>query len=266
MNVLELKNVSREYCTDKKINTIALNDVSLTVENNAFIGIMGTSGSGKTTLLNVASGIDQCDKGEINIWNQNICKMKKDELSVFRRNNIGMVFQDFNLLNSLTVKENIMVPLILGEKSELTYGNYIDQYANIFNISEILEKYPYEISGGQMQRVAICRAIINNPKIIFADEPTGNLDSKSSEKVLSYFELVHKQYDTSILMVTHDPFSASYCERVVFLQDGSIIKEIRKQGDKIDFLNEIMETLKNLNDIKLEKETTSKTDISQRIE
>ena len=262
MNVLELKNVSKKYCTNKKINTIALDNISLAVKNNEFIGIMGTSGSGKTTLLNVASGIDKCDEGEINIWDNNICKMKKNDLSIFRRDNIGMVFQDFNLLDSLTVRENIMVPLILDEKIELIHGNCIDQYAKIFNINEILEKYPYEISGGQMQRVAICRAIINNYKIIFADEQTGKLDSKSSETVLSYFELVHKQYDASILMVTHDPFSASYCERVVFLQDGSIIKEIKKQGDKGDFLNDIIETLKHFNNLYIKNKATSETYIN----
>ncbi len=247
MNVLELKNVYKKYTTNKKHNTVALNQVNLTLESNEFVGIMGTSGSGKTTLLNVASGIDKCDDGEIYIWDNNICKMEKNELSLFRRNNIGMVFQDFNLLSSLTVKENIMVPLILDKKYEIMEGDYISKFANMLDIEEILERYPYEISGGQQQRVAICRALINNPKIIFADEPTGNLDSKSSEKVLSYFELVHNECTASILMVTHDPFSASHCERVVFLQDGSIIKEIRKQGDKDKFLNNILEVLQSFN-------------------
>ncbi|GCD13022.1 ABC transporter ATP-binding protein [Clostridium tagluense] len=250
MNVLEVKNVCKKYSSIKKVNTIALKNINLTLENNEFLGIMGTSGSGKTTLLNVASGIDKCDEGEINIWDNNICKMKKNELSVFRRNNIGMVFQDFNLLSSLTVKENIMVPLILDKKYEIMEGDIVNKFANMLDIDEIMEKYPYEISGGQQQRVAICRAIINNPKIIFADEPTGNIDSKSAEKVLSYFELLHDECNASILMVTHDPFSASYCDRVVFLQDGSIIKEIRKQGDKVKFLNNIMEVLQEFNTIK----------------
>jgi ABC-type lipoprotein export system ATPase subunit len=256
MNVLEMKNVGKKYSTNKKVNTIVLKNINLTLKNNEFVGIMGTSGSGKTTLLNVASGIDKCDEGEINIWDNNICKMKKNELSLFRRKNIGMVFQDFNLLSSLTVKENIMVPLILDKNYEIMEGDIVNKFANMLDIDKIMERYPYEISGGQQQRVAICRAIINNPKIIFADEPTGNLDSQSSEKVLSYFELLHNECNASILMVTHDPFSASYCDRVVFLQDGSIIKEIRKQGDKVKFFNSIMEELQDFNTIKIKKETS----------
>lgn len=254
MNVLEIKNVCKKYSLNKKVNTMVLKNINMNLGNNEFLGIMGASGSGKTTLLNVASGIDKCDEGEINIWDNNICKMKKNELSLFRRSNIGMVFQDFNLLSSLTVKENIMVPLILDKKYEAMEGNIVNKLANMLDIDKILESYPNEISGGQQQRAAICRAIINNPKIIFADEPTGNLDSQSSEKVLSYFELLHKECDASILMVTHDPFSASYCDRVVFLQDGEIIKEIRKNGDKVEFFDSIMKELKALNTSKIKKE------------
>ena len=187
MNVLEMKNVCKKYSLNKKVNTIVLNNINMTLGNNEFLGIMGTSGSGKTTLLNVASGIDKCDEGEINIWDNDICKMKKNELSLFRRNNIGMVFQEFNLLSSLTVKENIMAPLILDKKYEIMEGDVVNKLANMLDIDKVLERYPYEISGGQQQRAAICRAIINNPKIVFADEPTGNLDSQSSEKVLLYF-------------------------------------------------------------------------------
>ncbi|KHD34961.1 multidrug ABC transporter ATP-binding protein [Clostridium acetobutylicum] len=250
MNVLEIKNVYKKYASNKKINTMVLKNINLSIKDNEFVGIMGSSGSGKTTLLNVASGIDKCDEGEISIWNNNICKMKKNELSLFRRNNIGMVFQDFNLLNSLTVKENIMVPLILDKKYEIMEGNTVMELAKRFDIGEIMNKYPYEISGGQKQRAAICRAIVNNPKIIFADEPTGNLDSRSSKKVLSYFEVMNSEYNASILMVTHDAYSASYCDRVVFLKDGSIIKEIRKQGDKTKFFSCIMKTLEDLNTVK----------------
>jgi ABC-type lipoprotein export system ATPase subunit len=245
MNILEMKNVCKKYSLNNKVNTMVLRNINMTLENNEFLGIMGTSGSGKTTLLNVASGIDKCDEGEINIWDNNICKMKKNELSLFRRSNIGMVFQDFNLLSSLTVKENIMVPLILDKKYEIMGGDIVNKLANMLDIDMI--------SGGQQQRTAICRAIINNPKIIFADEPTGNLDTQSSEKVLSYFELLHKERDASILMVTHDPFSASYCDRVVFLQDGEIIKEIRKTGDKVKFFDSIMKELQDLNTSKIKK-------------
>lgn len=251
MNILEIKNVSKSYTNNRKTNiTTALEDISFTIENNEFVGIMGPSGSGKTTLLNITSGIDQCNKGEINVGGNDISKMGKNELSLFRRKNIGMVFQDYNLLNSLTAKENIMVPLILDKNHEIMEGNKIEEIADIFDIGDIMNKYPYEMSGGQQQRVAICRAIINNPRIIFADEPTGNLDSKISEKVLSYFELIRNQYNISILMVTHDPFSASFCNRVVFLQDGSIIKEIRKKSDKNQFFNRILKELQNVNEDK----------------
>jgi len=247
MNVLEMKNVCKNYSFNKKVNTVVLKNINLTMANNEFVGIMGTSGSGKTTLLNLASGIDKCNEGDINIWNNNICKMEKNELSLFRRNNIGMVFQDFNLLSSLTVKENIIVPLILDKKYEIIEGDIVNKLADMLDIGQILEKYPYEISGGQQQRAAICRAVINNPKIIFADEPTGNLDSISSEKVLSYFKLLHNECSTSILMVTHDPFSASYCDRVIFLQNGSITKEIRRKGDKFEFFNFIMKEMQYFN-------------------
>lgn len=256
MKVLEIKDVCKKYSNNKKVKTVVLRNINLTLNNNEFVGIMGASGSGKTTLMNIASGIDKCDEGEINLLDNNICKMKKNELSLFRRNNIGMVFQDFNLLSSLTLKENIMVPLILDKKYELMESDIVNKFANILDIEMVLERYPYEISGGQQQRAAICRAIINNPKIIFADEPTGNLDSKSSEKVLSYFELIQKEYNTSILMVTHDPFSASYCDRVVFLQDGSIIKEIKKKGDKGNFFNSIVSELQNFNQSKVKEKTS----------
>lgn len=240
MNVLEMKNVCKKYSTNKKVTTMTLKNLNLTLKDNEFVGIMGSSGSGKTTLLNLASGIDKCDEGEIHILENDICKMKKNDLSLFRRNNIGMVFQDFNLLSSLTVKENIMVPLILDKKYEIMEEDIVEDLTNMLDIGKIMEMYPYEISGGQQQRVAICRAIINNPKIIFADEPTGNLDLNSSKKVLSYLELLHNKRNTSILMVTHDTFSASYCDRVVFLKDGLIVEEIRKQGNKAEFLNCIM--------------------------
>lgn len=255
MNILEMKNVHKKY-SNKKVDAVVLKNINLELKNNEFVSIMGSSGSGKTTLLNVASGIDKCDEGEINIWNNNICKMNKNELSLFRRSNIGIVFQDFNLLSSLTVKENIIVPLILDKKYDIIESDIVNKLANMFNIDKILERYPYEISGGQQQRAAVCRAVVNNPKIIFADEPTGNLDSQSSEKVLSYFELLHNQCNASILMVTHDPFSASYSDRVVFLKDGSIVKEIRRQGGKTEFFNNIMKELQAFNMSKIKLETS----------
>ncbi|WP_371860999.1 ABC transporter ATP-binding protein [Paenibacillus macerans] len=246
MNALEMKQVSKKYRIHGNRNTMALNHVDMILGNNEFVGIMGTSGSGKTTLLNVASGIDKCDEGDILISGRNICAMKKNELSLFRRNHIGMVFQDFNLLNSLTVRENIMVPLILDKNTEkLEEGEAeVEHLAEMLDIDSILDQYPYEISGGQQQRAAICRAIIKDPEILFADEPTGNLDSKSSEKVLSYFELIHRTRKASILMVTHDPFSARHCQRVIFLQDGCVVGELSRQSDdKERFMNRILDVL-----------------------
>jgi putative ABC transport system ATP-binding protein len=250
MNVLDVKNVSKSYISGNGCITSALNGVSLILAENEFLGIMGTSGSGKTTLLNVTSGIDRCDAGEIYIWGNDIRTMTKNELSSFRRENIGMVFQDFNLLSSLTIKENIMVPLLLDGKYEMTEDGSIDCLADAMDISDILERYPYEISGGQQQRAAICRAIVNHPKILFADEPTGNLDSKTSEKILSYFELVHDEFKTAILMVTHDPFTASHCDRVVFMEDGRVNGGITRKSDDGNFFNDILEMVRGMNNAK----------------
>ncbi|AHV99482.1 ABC transporter ATP-binding protein [Paenibacillus sabinae] len=244
MNALEMRQVSKKYWIHTNRNTMVLNNIDIVLGKNEFVGIMGTSGSGKTTLLNVASGIDKCDGGDIFIGGQNICAMKKNELSLFRRNHIGMVFQDFNLLSSLTVRENIMVPLILDKNTEKLEGDDVERLAKMLDIGSILDQYPYEISGGQQQRAAICRAIINDPEILFADEPTGNLDSQSSKRVLSYFELIHQTREASILMVTHDPFSARHCQRVIFLQDGSVLGEISRQSsDKESFMNRILDVL-----------------------
>ncbi|MFC3747641.1 ABC transporter ATP-binding protein [Paenibacillus sp. GCM10012306] len=243
MNALEMKQVCKKYKINADRSVMALDNINITLVENEFVGIMGTSGSGKTTILNVASGIDKCDAGEICISGHNICEMTRNELSLFRRNHIGMIFQDFNLLSSLTVKENIMVPLILDKNVDKIENNEVNRLAQMLNIDSILDRYPYGISGGQQQRVAICRAIINDPKVVFADEPTGNLDSRASEKVLSYFDMIQKKYKVSILMVTHDPFSAQHCHRVIFLQDGSVMGEIRREGDKGGFMNKILEVL-----------------------
>jgi putative ABC transport system ATP-binding protein len=217
------------------------------VAENEFVGIMGASGCGKTTLLNVASGIDRYDGGEVFFCGDNIGIMPKNELSLFRRENIGMVFQDFNLLSSLTVRENIMVPLILNGKFEMTEDDTIERLASIMDINDTLERYPYEISGGEQQRAAICRAIVNKPMILCADEPTGNLDSITSEKILSYFEFIHNEYNAAILMVTHDPLSACHCDRVVFIEDGRIIREINKKTDKSSFFSDILGAIQNVN-------------------
>lgn len=239
MNVLELKNVSKTYHT-RSISTTALNNVNFSVKESEFIGIMGASGSGKTTLLNVSSGIDRCDSGNIHIMDQDISLMKNKDLSRFRRDNIGVIFQDFNLLNSLTVAENIMVPLLLDNDVIDADDDRIVSNAKMLGIEEILEKYPYELSGGQKQRAAICRALVKTPKIIFADEPTGNLDSRSSANVMTYLAEIHKNFGVSILLVTHDSKCASYCDKVIYISDGEIVNEISHNSDNHDFYNEII--------------------------
>ncbi|MFL0195394.1 ABC transporter ATP-binding protein [Clostridium sp. WILCCON 0269] len=239
MTVLKVNNLMKEY-RGKTIATKAIDDINLTVEENEFVGIMGASGSGKTTLLNMLSGIDKPTSGSIEISGEEIYKMNKDKLALFRRKHIGFVFQDFNLIDSLSVKDNIMLPLVLDEVEEYEIYKKVNELSKAFDIEKTLDKYPYEISGGQQQRAAICRAIANSPSIIFADEPTGNLDSKSSKKVMTSFEKLNEVNKATIVMVTHDSFAASYCSRVVFIRDGKIDGEIRKNGSRHEFADEIL--------------------------
>lgn len=244
MQVLRINNIKKTYSSKRMISTVALKGVSFVVEDKEMIAIMGSSGSGKTTLINILTGLLDPDDGEIIIEDEDLLKMPKDEIALWRRKQIGIVFQHYNLLDSLTVRENIEVPLILdhydGDKEEK-----VQKVATLMGIEQQLDKYPYEISGGQQQRVGICRAIINNAKVIFADEPTGNLDSKSSKKVMEYFQMVCKEMGTSLLMVTHDPVTASYCDRVLFIQDGNIENEIIKE-EHGNMYDKIIETQRGI--------------------
>ena len=247
MNVLNAKHIFKVYGNlNEEGETRALNGINLSVQKGEFIAIMGSSGSGKTTLLNILSGIDQPTSGDIIIGEQTINEMKADALAEFRRKQLGYVFQDFNLLDSLTVKENIMLPMILEKKTIMEMEERVDELASLFDIKAILNKYPYHISGGQQQRTAVSRALVNEPQIIFADEPTGNLDSKSSVVIMECFEQIVHTMDTTILLVTHDVFAASYCERVFFIQDGSVHSCISKNISREAFLNEIMENLAHI--------------------
>ena len=204
---------------------------------------MGPSGSGKTTLLNILSGIDKPTSGEIEIGGKNINSLNKDELALFRRQHLGFVFQEFNLLDSLTLKENIMLPMILDKRKTYEMETKSKEIMSLFEINEIANKYPYNVSGGQQQRAAVARALINEPAIVFADEPTGNLDSKSSKAVMKCFEKMNKEKAATILMVTHDTFAASYCKRIVFIKDGEINMEIVKKGDRKEFFDRILDCL-----------------------
>lgn len=224
-------------------STNALNGISLSVGTGEFVAIMGPSGSGKTTLLNVLGGIDTVTSGEIDISGRSIRRMSQDELALFRRQSLGFVFQEFHLLDSLTLKENIMLPMILDGRDAGEMEQVANEVTALFGIEDIADKYPYAVSGGQQQRAAISRAIVNEPELVFADEPTGNLDSKSSRMVMECFEKLNSLKNSTILMVTHDPFAASYCSKVIFIRDGMIYREIVKQKDRKQFLDQILNCL-----------------------
>jgi putative ABC transport system ATP-binding protein len=244
MPVLNASNIVKVYKgTGKSNSTNALNGINLTIESGEFVAIMGPSGSGKTTLLYILSGIDKLTSGNIEISGENINAMSKNELALFRRRRLGFVFQEFNLLDSLTLKENVMLPMILDNKAPDDIQSKTNEVMSMFNISDIMDKYPYSVSGGQQQRAAISRAIINNPDMVFADEPTGNLDSKSSNVVMSCFEKLNSINKSTILIVTHDPFAASYCNRAIFIRDGLVNMEIRKEGTRKKFFDNILECL-----------------------
>lgn len=244
MAILNASNIVKIYGeSNGEGATTALGGVSLSINQGEFIAIMGTSGSGKTTLLNVLSGIDKPTSGEVTIADQKISEMAGDKLALFRRKQLGFVFQDFNLLDSLTVKENIILPMVLEKKNVTEMEGKVQDLASLFEIESILNKYPYNISGGQKQLTAISRALVNEPSIVFADEPTGNLDSKSSAAIMECFEKIVHELTTTVLLVTHDVFAASYCQKVIFIKDGLIHSHIVKKGNRKDFLNQIMDNL-----------------------
>ena len=241
--VLNIENLKKYYGVNSNI-TKAVNGISLNISESEFVAIMGASGSGKTTLLNCISTIDTVTSGHIYIDNKDITTVKEDDLADFRRENLGFIFQDFNLLDTLTIAENIALSLIINKDNINEVDNKVKTIASKLGISDILEKFPYEVSGGQKQRCACARALINKPKLILADEPTGALDSKSSRMLLETMEEMNEKLKATILMVTHDPFSASFCGRVLFLKDGKIFNEIIK-GEKTrkEFFNEILDML-----------------------
>ncbi|MEH7885174.1 ABC transporter ATP-binding protein [Bacillus sp. JJ1609] len=244
MVILEAKNIVKVYGGASGEGAMtALGGISFSIKQGEFVAIMGPSGSGKTTLLNVLSGIDEPTSGETTISGQELNSMTGDELALYRRRQLGFVFQDFNLLDSLTVKENIILPMVLEKRTAAEMEEKVRRIASLFDIEEILQKYPYHISGGQQQRAAVSRALVNDPAIIFADEPTGNLDSKSSAVIMECFEKIVDELSTTILLVTHDVFAASYCHKVIFIKDGLIHSSIVKKGSRKEFLHQIMDNL-----------------------
>lgn len=242
-HILNLEQVKKYYGNSGNI-TKAVDGISMYVDKGEFAAIMGTSGSGKTTLLNCISTIDTVTSGHIIINNQDITEIKDKDFADFRRDNLGFIFQDFNLLDTLTIEENIYLALIINKKNPDTINKRVTDIANKLGISDILTKFPYEVSGGQKQRCACARALINEPRLILADEPTGALDSKSSRQLLDTMTNINQKLQSTILMVTHDPFTASYCGRVLFLKDGKLFNEILKgEKTKKEFFNEILDIL-----------------------
>ncbi|MFL8676487.1 ABC transporter ATP-binding protein, partial [Clostridioides difficile] len=239
--ILTVNNLSKVY--GKKIIFNALNDINFSIEDGEFVGIMGPSGSGKTTLLNMISTIDKPTTGTMELKGKNPLLLRGEELALFRRRELGFVFQDFNLLDTLTIGENIVLPLTLDKVSVKEQDERLNEVSTILGIKDLLGKRTFEVSGGQAQRTAIARALINNPSILLADEPTGNLDSKSSKVVMELFQKINKENKVTTMMVTHDPLAASYCSRILFIKDGSIYNEIYKGSSREQFYQEIMDVL-----------------------
>jgi len=241
--ILKLNDVDNEYGI-KGFRNKVLNKVSLTVNEGDFISIMGPSGAGKSTLLNLISTLDKPTKGEIILDGVDITKVKYKELSKLRRDNIGFIFQDFNLLDTLTAYENIALALTIRKANHKEIHKRIEEVAKSLNIEEVLNKYPYEMSGGQKQRVASARAIVTKPSLVLADEPTGALDSKSAKMLLESLEDLNCKLRATIMMVTHDAFTASYANRILFIKDGKIFNElIRGKDSRKEFFNKIIEAV-----------------------
>ena len=240
-NILNVQNVEKYYGNKENV-TKALDNISFKVEKGEFVGIMGPSGSGKTTLLNCISTIDNVTTGAITIDEDDITRLKSKKLEKFRRDKLGFIFQDFNLLDTLTAYENIALALTIGGKKGSEVDELVKKSAESLDILDVLNKYPYQISGGQKQRVAAARAIVNNPKLILADEPTGALDSKSAKLLLNSIEKLNKELEATILMVTHDAFTASYAHRILFIKDGKIFNElVRGEDSRKEFFNKIID-------------------------
>ena len=241
--VLKIEHLKKYYCNSNNI-TKAVDDITFNIKEGEFVAIMGASGSGKTTLLNTIATIDNVTSGHIYVGGIDITTLKEKDVANFRKDNLGFVFQDFNLLDTLSIGENIAMSLVINGENPEVVDKKVNDIAKKLGIESILEKFPYEVSGGQKQRAACARALINKPKLILADEPTGALDSKSSRMLLETMEEMNEKLNATIMMVTHDTFSASFCERILFLKDGKIFNEIYK-GDKTrkEFFNEILDVL-----------------------
>ena len=242
-NILSVENIEKYYGNKDNITKV-IDNINFKVDKGEFVGIMGPSGSGKTTLLNCISTIDTVTTGNIIINDKDITKMKSKQLENFRKDELGFIFQDFNLLDTLTAYENIALALTIQGVKPREVDTKIKNVAESLGILEVLNKYPYQMSGGQKQRVASARAIVTNPSLILADEPTGALDSKSSRLLLDSFEKLNKDLEATILMVTHDAFTASYAHRILFIKDGKVFNELVRGNDsRREFFNRIIEVV-----------------------
>ncbi len=242
-NILDVEKIEKYYGNKGNI-TKAIDNISFKVDKGEFVGIMGPSGSGKTTLLNCISTIDTVTTGHITINGQDITRLKKKDIEEFRRNELGFIFQDFNLLDTLTAYENIALALTIQNIKTTEIDTFIKKIAEKLKITDVLNKYPFQMSGGQKQRVASARALVTEPSLILADEPTGALDSKSARLLLDSFEKLNVEFQATILMVTHDAFTASYAHRILFIKDGRIFNELIRGNDtRKEFFNKIIEVV-----------------------
>ncbi|RVT60000.1 ABC transporter ATP-binding protein [Niallia taxi] len=240
MEILKVQNVKKVYQSRRGASVEALVDISFTVNKGEYIAIMGESGSGKSTLLNILASLDDVTEGEVKLEGVNYQNIENDQLAAFRRKHLGFVFQDFNLLDQISLKDNIFLPLVLADVSLKEMNAKLKGLAGILGIEHILEKYPYEVSGGQQQRAAVARALITAPSLILADEPTGALDSRSAQELLDLFAKLHRAGQT-IIMVTHSVHAASKAGRVLFIKDGKINSEIHKTNMDEDITQQIFE-------------------------
>jgi ABC-type lipoprotein export system ATPase subunit len=243
MITLQARGLTKVYGSRGKVATRALDNLSLEVAKGEFVGIMGPSGSGKTTLLNLLATIDQPTAGSVAVEGVEIATLKGEQLALFRRRRLGFIFQDFNLLDSLTIGENIALPLVLDRMAPAKIKERLGSIAHRLGIAGILDKYPYEVSGGQQQRAAAARAIIHEPAIILADEPTGNLDSRSARDLMETLALLNTVAGATITMVTHDPFAASFCRRILFIRDGRLYNELHRGASRQEFFQQILDVL-----------------------
>lgn len=263
MSILQVKNLTKTYYPKKEgLAYKALLPFQLQVDKGEFVGVMGPSGSGKTTLLNMLATIDKPTAGEIIINGTNPATLSNNKLALFRRKELGFVFQDFNLLDTLTVRENILLPLALDKVPYKEMEKRLANIAELLSIASILDKRTSEISGGQKQRTACARAFIHQPAMVLADEPTGNLDSKAARQVLDTLTAMNKERDATILMVTHDPTAASYCDRIIFIKDGAFFSEIRKGDRQQTFYQNILDTLSVLGAISMNLRTLARRNIT----